>query len=141
MITSNALGHFTYARGNKTELTDREKVQALQQAMHTINNAYRGPTKPSKPYKHCPATALVPAAAEGTSPLAPSSSFCAYSPDRYQGFFHTDHLIPSVFFQKDKDPAALISYDSLSLQYIWNGTAEPEDHRDLMTGDSATCYD
>jgi hypothetical protein len=141
MITSNALGHFTYARGNKTELTDRDKAQALQQAMHTINNAYLGPAKPMKAYKHCPATALVPATVGVPSPLPASSSFCAYSPDRYRGFFHTDHLIPSVFFRKEKDPAALPSYDDLSLRYIWNGTAEPEDHRGLMTGDSATWYD
>jgi hypothetical protein len=141
MITSNALGHFTYARGNKTGLTDRDKVQALQQAMQTIKNAYVGPAKPARPYKHCPATSLVPAAVDLPSPLPTSSNFCAYSPDRYRGFFHTDHLIPSVFFQKEKDPAGLTSYEDLSLRYIWDDAAEPEDHRDLMTGDPATWYD
>jgi hypothetical protein len=141
MITSNALGHFTSARGRKIELTDRDKVQAFQQAMHTISNAYLGPAKPARPYKHCPATALVPATAGVPSPLPASSNFCASSPDRYRGFFHTDHLIPSVFFQKEKDPVDLRSYEDLSLRYIWDGIAEPQDHRDLMTGEPTTWYD
>jgi hypothetical protein len=52
MITSNAIGHFTYARENKCELADREKFQALSMAMNTINSAWPGPVNPSKPYKH-----------------------------------------------------------------------------------------
>ena len=61
MITSNALGHFMYSRHKDALPQEKEKLWALEQAMRTIDNAYRDPsTKKSGRLRHCPATHLVP---------------------------------------------------------------------------------
>jgi hypothetical protein len=100
MITSNALGHFIYSRSGTANIQEKEKILALEHAMRTINNAYRGPSRGK--IKHCPATFLLPIKDGEISPLREGSEFRKYSADHYQGYFHTDHLIPSVFFTKER---------------------------------------
>jgi hypothetical protein len=139
MITSNALGHFTYSRSRVTALQEKEKISALEHAMRTINNAYKGPTRGK--IKHCPATFLVPIKDSEISPLREGSEFRKYSADHYQGYFHTDHLIPSVFFTKERDPKALKLYDDLTFRYIFDPTADAQEHAELMTGLDATWYE
>src|SRR5690348_12704924 len=116
MITSNALGHFMYARTNKTILDDTTKGWALENAMRTISNAQR-----DKRLKLTPATSLVPGVAGQACPFKNTSEFAKYSTSAYQGYFHTDHLIPSVFFQRGIDPKGIAQYQGLSLQYIHDG--------------------
>ena len=62
-------------------------------------------------------------------------------PDHYQGYFHTDHLIPSAFFQPERDPKKLNHYENLSLRYIFDPAGDPQDHAELMTGVNATWYE
>lgn len=140
MITSNALGHFVYSRAKVGTLQDKDKLTALENAMRTINNAYKGGTKKT-PMKHCPATYLLPIKEGENSPLRETSDFRKFSADHYQGFFHTDHLIPSVFFEKDRDPKHLRLYDNLTLRYIYDPGADVQEHAELMTGLEATWYD
>lgn len=90
---------------------------------------------------HCPVTRLVPLAQGEATPIRESSDLRKYSPAGYEGFFHTDHLIPSAFFSKERDPKELTLYDNLSLQYIYDPAGDPEDHKELMTGTEATWYD
>jgi len=142
MITSNALGHFMYSRTVKTVLDETTKLWALENAMRTINNAYRGPQgRRVQRYKHCPATFLVNSAEGEKSPLPQTSDFRRYSADHYEGFFHTDHLIPSVYFHKEADPAKLPLYENLTFRYIYDSTSDPEEHAELMTGAKTTWYD
>ena len=142
MITSNALGHFVYSRNKGAALQEKDKLLALEHAMRTISNAYVGPgEKKSRRLRHCPATHLVPRADGETSPLRAASEFSKYSPDHYQGYFHTDHLIPSAFFSLERDPKTLEHYENLSLRYIFDPTVDPQDHAELMTGVSASWYD
>jgi hypothetical protein len=72
---------------------------------------------------------------------SPTSEFNDCSPDHYAGYFHTDHLIPSVFFQKDRDPKILHRYDDLSFRYIFDPVADVEGHAELMAGTPAKWYD
>jgi hypothetical protein len=139
MITSNALGHFTYSRSRVPTLQEKEKISALEHAMRTINNAYKGPTRGK--IKHCPATFLVPIKDSEISPLREGSEFRKYSADHYQGYFHTDHLVPSVFFTKERDPKALKLYEDLTFRYIFDPTADAQEHAELMTGLDATWYE
>jgi hypothetical protein len=142
MITSNALGHFMYSRNKEAGLQEKDKLWALENAMRTISNAYCDPAnKRSGRLRHCPATHLVPRVQEEASPLRDSSIFSQFSPDHYQGYFHTDHLIPSVFFQPERDPKTLKHYDNLSLRYIFDSDGDPQDHAELMTGVTATWYE
>ena len=142
MITSNALGHFMYSRNKVVFLQEKEKLWALENAMRTISNAYSDPaTKKSGRLRHCPATHLVPRLQGEPSPLRDSSAFSMFSPDYYQGYFHTDHLIPSAFFQPERDPKALKHYEDLSLRYIFDPAGDPQDHAELMTGVNATWYE
>lgn len=142
MITSNALGHFMYSRPPRATLDENTKMWALENAMRTINNAYRGDSRVTgKKKKHCPATYLLPAHENEESPLRDTSDFKKYSADHYQGFFHTDHLIPSVFFRKEPNPAKLKLYHDLTFRYIYDPAADPQEHADLMTGTDATWYD
>jgi len=142
MITSNALGHFMYSRNKVAFLQEKEKLWALENAMRTISNAYSDPaTKKSGRLRHCPATHLVPRLQGEPSPLRDSSAFSMFSPDYYQGYFHTDHLIPSAFFQPERDPKALKHYEDLSLRYIFDPAGDPQDHAELMTGVNATWYE
>jgi hypothetical protein len=142
MTTSNALGHFAYARPALDALGDREKLGHLENAMRTIGNAYPGPggRKP-RGLVHCPATWLVKAKDDDASPLKETSPFRGYSTDHYQGYFHTDHLIPSAFFRKERDPKDLKTFDDLSFRYIFDGTADPADHAELMAGVEAGSYE
>lgn len=139
MITSNALGHFVYCRSGSKALEEKEKLGALEQAMRTINNSYRGP-KQGK-IKHCPATFLLPIKDDETSPLRANSDFRKYSPDHYQGYFHSDHLIPSVFFRKERDPDKLKLYENLTFRYIFDPSPDPEEHAELITGVDASWYE
>ena len=140
MITSNALGHFELFRSPEGIIGDKEKVHALDNAMRTITNAY-GNDRKRRGLSHCPATRLVSLAEGEQTPIRDSSDLRKYSPSHYEGFFHTDHLIPSVFFSKERDPGKLNLYDKLSLSYIYDPVADPEDHKELMTGTGATWYD
>lgn len=140
MITSNALGHFEYYRNGEGTIGEKEKTHALDNAMRTINNAY-GNDKKRRGLAHCPATRLLPLAEGEATPIRESSDLHKYSPSHYEGFFHTDHLIPSAFFSKEMDPKDLRRYDNLSLQYIYDPVGDPEDHKELMTGAEATWYD
>jgi hypothetical protein len=142
MMTSNALGHFVYSRKKGALPQDKDKLVALENAMRTINNAYRDPaTKKSGRLRHCPATHLVPRAQGEASPLRSTSDFSAFSPDHYQGYFHTDHLIPSVFFQPERDSKELTHYEDLSFKYIFDPEGDPKDHAELMTGVKASWYE
>jgi hypothetical protein len=113
MITSNALGHFVHSRNTAAMLEDKEKIQALEHAMRTIGNAHQSIGR-SK-LKHCPATFLIPIGNGENTPLRESSDFRKYSPDHYQGYFHTDHLIPSVFFSKERAKVIRRSHFSIYL--------------------------
>ena len=88
MITSNALGHFTYARTASATLSEKDLSLALESAMRTISNAFPAMEK-RKPrgLRHCPATNLIPRAPEEATPLRSASPPYGYSPDHYEGFF------------------------------------------------------
>lgn len=135
MITSNALGHFMYVRTAKTTLDDAAKGWAAENAMRTIGNAHR-----EKRLKHTPATFLVPATPGEKCPFKGSSEYAKYSAQSYSGYFHTDHLIPSVFFQRSIDPV-VPQHDGLDLQYIYESQSDPESHAELMTGKPASWYE
>jgi hypothetical protein len=142
MITSNALGHFMYSRNTEVILQEKDKLWALENAMRTISNAYRDPdNKKSGRLRHCPATHLVPRVQGEASPLRDSSTFSRFSSDHYQGYFHTDYLIPAAFFQPERDPKALKHYEDPGLRYIFDPAGDPQDHAELMTGVSATWYE
>ena len=141
MITSNALGHFTYVRSKKADLDATTCASALEQAMRTISNARKDPSDGKSKFAHCPATFLVPRQQNDPTPLKPTSDFAEHSPDHYAGYFHTDHLIPSVFFQKDRDPKTLTKYDDLGFRYILDGQSDAEGHAELMRGTPAKWYD
>lgn len=138
MVTSNALGHFMYCRG-RGQLDAPAKIWALENAMRTINNAYSGSRKGAP--KFCPATNLVPAGTDESSPLKPTSELVKYSVDHYEGYFHTDHLIPSVYFEPKQRKEPPPRYADLTFRYIYDESADPEEHRELMTGIKANWYD
>jgi len=124
MITSNALGHFMYSRTKKANLDAVTCASALEQAMRTISNACKQPSDGKIKYSHCPATFLVGRRENDPTPLKPTSEFARNSPDHYAGYFHSDHLIPSVFFQKDRDPQEIAKYEDLSFRYIFGSEQE-----------------
>jgi hypothetical protein len=140
MITSNALGHYVLTRNREGAMGEKEKTQALDNAMRTIDNAFCN-DKRRRGLAHCPATRLVRRAEGEVTPIRESSEFHKYSPTHYEGYFHTDHLVPSVFFTKDRDPKELKLYEDLSFEYIFDPAGDPDDHRELMTGTEATWYD
>lgn len=142
MITSNALGHFVRSRSKSGGMDENDKIWALENAMRTIGNAYAGNSKKSsRKSGHCPATFLVPAAATESSPLKDTSEFKRFSADHYEGYFHTDHLIPSVYFQKEKDPTGIALYKDLTFRYIYDSKAGGSEHAELMTGINTNWYD
>ena len=141
MITSNALGHFVYARTKKAQLDPAACASTLEQAMRTIANACKRPSNGKMKYAHCPATSLVPRQPGDPTPLRQTSEFASNSPDHYAGYFNTDHLIPSVFFQKDRDPKTLRRYDDLSFRYIFDPSTDPDGHAELMAGVPTKWYD
>ena len=140
MITSNALGHFELSKSRSAAVGEKETTHALDNAMRTIKNAF-GSDKRIRGLAHCPATRLIPRTQDEHSPIREGSDLSAYSPSGYQGFFHTDHLVPSVFFHKERDQKELALYENLSFQYIYDPVADPQDHRELMTGAEATMFE
>ena len=88
----------------------------------------------------CPATELVPLATSETSPLREASHFKNFSPDHYRGYFHTDHLVPSVFFAQTETLEEPKIYEPLSFRYIFDLEADPADHAELMAGLPATWF-
>lgn len=142
MTTSNSPGHFAHARPQLASLDDKHKIQQLEHAMRTIANAYPGlEKKRPRGLTHCPATWLVSRAEGEATPIKETSPLSKHSPDHYQGYFHTDHLIPSVFFSPERDPQDLQTFDNLSLRYLFDPAGDPSDHADLMTGTPAISYD
>lgn len=141
MITSNALGHFMYSRSSDRVLDSTSKLWALENAMKTINNAYRGNIRKGSGVRLCPATNLLARRDNEQSPLRPTSDMEKYSADHYEGYFHTDHLIPSVYFQPTRPSAAPPRYSDLTFRYIYDEAADPEEHRELMSGLDASWYD
>jgi hypothetical protein len=140
MITSNALGHFVQSRIGSCALEDKNKTWALENAMRTINNANRGTGKASRK-RLCPATHLIPLGENEETPLRPTFELAKYSPDHYEGYFHTDHLVPSVFFKPETDLTNPTVYDDLTFRYIFDPAADPLDHAELMTGVESNWYD
>jgi hypothetical protein len=130
-----------YARTKKPQLDQLACASTLEQAMRTIANACKNPSNGKTKYSHCPATMLVPRQSSDPTPLRATSEFSNSSPDHYAGYFHTDHLIPSVFFERDRDPKVLKRYDDLSLRYIFDPTADAEGHAELMTGMPAKWFE
>jgi hypothetical protein len=130
-----------YGRSKKPDLDASICSSALEQAMRTIANARKDPSDGKTKYAHCPATFLAARHESDPTPLRPTSEFAKDSPDHYAGYFHTDHLIPSVFFQKERDPKTVTRYDDLSFRYIFDGASDPEGHAELMLGTPAKWYD
>ena len=141
MITSNALGHFVYSRAQTGPLQEKDKLGALENAMRTIHNAHRPSRGDTRTRKLCPATELVPLSPGETSPLRESSEFKRFSPDHYRGYFHTDHLVPAVFFAKPDELRQAKVHEPLSFRYIFDAEADPLDHAELMTGVPATWFE
>jgi len=140
MITSNALGHFELSRSSREAITEKETTHALDNAMRTIKDAHCN-NKRVRGLVHCPATRLVARQVGEASPIREGSDLAIHSPSHYEGFFHTDHLIPSVFFKKERDQKELKLYDDLSFQYIYDPIGDPQDHRELMTGTEAMTFE
>jgi hypothetical protein len=140
MITSNALGHFELSRSRQPAITGKETTHALDNAMRTIKGAH-GNEKRIRGLAHCPATSLVPREPGEDTPIREGSDLRAYSPSHYHGFFNTDHLVPSVFFHKERDQKELKLYDDLSFRYIYDQIGDPTDHRELMLGTEATAFE
>src|SRR5262249_4190082 len=82
-----------------------------------------------------PATILVRRPAGESSPLHGDPQHGQYSARFYEGHFHTDHLIPSVFFDGSK-PAK--PFADLDLSYIHDPT-NPE-HAELVRGEPRDWY-
>jgi hypothetical protein len=141
MITSNALGHFVYSRTQASLLQEKDKLGSLENAMRTIHNAYKPRRVGRGAHALCPATRLVPLAPGEFSPLRESSEFKAFSPDHYRGYFHTDHLVPAVFFARPEELSSPTVYDPLSFRYIFDSQADPREHEELMTGVAANWFD
>jgi hypothetical protein len=108
--------------------------------MRTIKNAHCN-NKRVRGLVHCPATRLAARQAGEASPIRENSDLAIHSPSHYEGFFHTDHLIPSVFFKKERDQKELKLYDDLSFQYIYDPIGDPQDHRELMIGTEAMAFE
>ena len=141
MITSNALGHHLYSQGGISTLSEKHKIGGLEQAMRTIQNAFKDPPNKRGRNKHCPATFLASRSETEKCPAAMNSELAKFSANTYHGYFHTDHLIPSVFFKPDRDPAALKLYSDLSLKYIHDAEGDPEDHKELVVGLPSSWYE
>jgi len=129
MITSNALGHFMHGQ-NSAGLPDTRR--ALKQAFMTIQNAFVSGNRRLRQ----PATCLEPRPTDEPSPLERDPTYGRFSARRYRGWFHTDHLIPSTFFN-DSQPRQ--EYRDLDFSYIHDPAAE--DHAELMAGEPATPYE
>lgn len=124
MITSNALGHYMVSQGV-------DATRSLKMAMSTIRNAHREEKK--KP--GLPSTYLVPRPDDEPSLLEKDAEFSGYSTRAYAGHFHTDHLIPSVFF-KTKASTGVVG--DLDLSYI-HDAGNPE-YNELVKGEQTDWY-
>jgi hypothetical protein len=129
MITSNALGHFMHGRNPAGPPDTR---MALKQAFMTIQNAFASGSRRLRQ----PATRLEPRPGDESSPLDSDPTYSHFSARRYRGWFHTDHLIPSVFFNESQPGH---EYRDLDFSYIHD--PEAEDHAELMAGEPATAYE
>jgi hypothetical protein len=128
MITSNALGHFMHCQSPKNP---NDTKRALKQAMGTMLNAHvEAKKKPGMP-----ATTLVRRPAGETSPLDGDPQHGQYSARVYEGHFHTDHLIPSTFFDGSKPGK---TFTDLDLSYI-HDPMNPE-HAELVRGEPTDWY-
>ena len=96
----------------------------------TIQNAHRSGKRGLKQ----PATELVPRDEGKVSPLE-GTAFDQFSPCRYQGYFHSDHLIPSVFFQKGQPTHV---FEDLGLTCMHD--RDEEDYDELMGGEVTNAY-
>jgi hypothetical protein len=129
MITSNALGHFMHCL-NPVGPPDTRR--ALRQAFMTIQNAFASGRRRLRQ----PMTCLEPRPTNEPSPLDHDPAYNHFSARRYHGWFHTDHLIPSVFFNESQPQH---EYRDLDFSYIHD--SESEDYEELMAGEPATAYD
>jgi len=129
MITSNALGHFMHCL---TPAGVPDTYRALKQAFMTIQNAFASGNRRLRQ----PATHLESRPPDEPSPIDSDPTDGQFSARRYRGWFHTDHLIPSVFFNESQPQH---EYRDLDFSYIHDPTAE--DHAELMAGEPATAYE
>lgn len=129
MITSNALGHFMYGL-NPTGPPDM--CSALKQAFMTIQNAFTSGNRRLRQ----PATCLEPRPTDEPSPVDSDPTYGQFSARRYSGWFHTDHLIPSAFFNESQPKH---EYCDLDFSYLYDPAAE--NHAKLMAGEPATPYE
>ena len=98
----------------------------------TIGNSHRGRGKGIR----SPATSLLPRPTNEASPLANDPTHRGLSARQYKGWFHTDHLVPSAFFE-DSQPS--VEYGDLDFSYIHDPATS--DHAELMAGQPATGYE
>lgn len=129
MITSNALGHLMHGLNHAGPPDTR---RALKQAFMTIQNAFVSGSQRLRQ----PVTCLEPRPTDEPSPLDQDPTYGHFSARRYRGWFHTDHLIPSAFFN-DSQPRQ--EYRDLDFSYIHDPSAD--EHAELMAGEPATPYE
>ena len=99
--------------------------------MGTILNAHvEAKKKPGLPL-----TRLVGCPIGEHSPLEGDAQYGRYSSRVYEGYFHTDHLIPSAFFDGSKRTKL---FDDLDFSYI-HDPANPE-HSELVRGEATDWY-
>ncbi len=128
MITSNALGHFMHCQSPKNPYDTK---RALKQSIGTILNAHvEARKKPGLPLT-CP----VHRPAGEYSPLEGDPHYDQYSSRVYKGYFHTDHLIPSGFFDGSKPKKV---FDDLDFSYIHD--AANSEHAELVRGEPTDWY-
>src|SRR5262249_23925437 len=84
----------------------------------------------AKKKRGLPATTLVRCPAGESSPLDSDPQHGQYSARVYEGNFHTDHLIPSIFFDGSKPGKR---FTDLDFSYIHDPT-NPE-HAELVRGE------
>ena len=129
MITSNALGHFMHCQKPSGPPDTRK---ALKQAFMTIQNAFTSGNRRLRQ----PSTCLESRPPNEPSPLENDRTYSSFSAQRYHGWFNTDHLIPSVFFENAQPKH---EYRDLDFSYIHD--PETEDYAELMAGEPATPYE
>jgi hypothetical protein len=129
MITSNALGNFMHGLNPGGP---PDTCRALKQAFMTIQNAFASGNRRLRQ----PATRLETRPTDESSPLNSNPTYGQFSAQRYRGWFHTDHLIPSAFFNESQPKH---EYRDLDFSYIHDPAAE--DHAELMAGEPATAYE
>jgi hypothetical protein len=120
MISTNSIGHYAFRHANPRicQLGNPHLSRVLTTAMDTISEAYRGSGEPVAPL---PATRLKP-------------TEDGFDKANYEGYYHTDHLVPSVYFNPaiSASPADLRLYTDLDFTYIWDDTSPY--HSSLIAG-------